>query len=264
MTLKESIGNWLIPKLHQISALRAIAKPLCRGWTLRQSFHGGLICLDAAEHSWAWTGKIRYETFDGEQQAALLTLSKDYDTLLDIGCNVGAMTLSVLLRNPNITAVCIDPNPRAIALLKKTLHINRLTHRACVIEAALGDRDGEIPFDGEGSVTGHISRQGKQVKCISFADFINTYSEPSGCLIKIDVEGFETTLLGQLPGLKYLRNLCFIIELHPLNFNEMGNPNLCLELLLGTGAHLENLQGQPVLCAKEDAITHIIARWPHV
>lgn len=262
MTFKQSFSNSLVPKLHQSSALRAIAKKLLNGYTLQQSFHGGTICLDAVEHSWAWTGSRRYETFDCELQNKLLSLSQDREILIDIGSNIGAMSLSVLLHNPNITAVCIDPNSRAVALLQESVCRNQLGDRIRIIEAAVSDRDGILNFDPTGSVTGHISSSGKQVISIDFARFINEYSS-NKCLVKMDVEGFEGTLLQQLKEIECLHNLCLVIELHPLHFNQVGNPNNCLNMLLNSGAIVEYLSGQRLERVVDENFTQIIARWSH-
>ncbi len=261
MKLKQRTSDWLVPKLHRVSALRVIAKQFFRGSTLHQPFHGGVICLDAVEHSWAWTGKRRYETFDGELQDKLLSLSLDYEILIDIGSNLGAMTLSICLRNPNIKAICIEPNFRAVSLLQESLRLNRLTERVKVIEAAVSNQDGVLIFDEGGSVTGHVSNSGTSVKSIDFAELINEYSYSCKCLFKIDVEGFETTLMQQLINFKNLDNICLLIELHPLNFNHFGNPNQCLQLLLNSGAVVEDIHGQILKSVQEDNFTQAIARW---
>jgi len=263
MTLKQGFSDWLVPKLHGVSTLRAIAKQLLRGWPLQQPFHGGVICLDAVEHSWAWTGSRRYETFDRELQDKLLLLSQDYEMMLDIGSNIGAVTLSVALRNPNIKAICVDPNSRAIALLKKSIRINHLVDRVKTAEAAVADTDGVINFDESGSVTGHISDSGRQVVSIGFEHLLNEYSSSSKCLVKLEIEGFETKLLRTITDVDYLHNLCLVVELHPLQFNEVGNPNDCLNFLLASGAIIEDLQGQPLNQVENKNFTQIVAKWSY-
>lgn len=255
------LSDWVVPKLHRISALRSLAKQFFRGWTIQQSFHGGVICLDAVEHSWAWTGNRRYQTFDSELQEKLLLLSGEYEQFIDIGSNIGAIVLSVLLRNRQINAICIDPNSRAIALLKESLRLNNLSNRVSVVEAAVSDSDGVLTFDESGSVTGHVSNSGKQVACINFVKLINEKLSDKKCLVKIDIEGFETILLKHITEIKPLDNLCLVIELHPLKFNDIGNPQDCLNLLLAAGAKIEDLQGQPLNQLDENNFTQVIAKW---
>lgn len=261
MTLKQSFSDWLVPKLHRVSALRGSAKQLFRGWTLQQSFHEGVICLDAVEHSWAWTGSHRYETFDRELQDKLLLLSQDCGRMLDIGCNIGVMTLSVLLRNPTIKATCVEPNSRANVLFKKSVHLNRLTERINTIEAVVADMDGFLTFDECGSVTGHVNDSGRQVPSIEFVRFIEHYSSYTKCLVKIDIEGFETILMQQLTNIKYLHNLYLVIELHPLYFNKVGDPSKCLKLLLESGAVIEDLQGKSINKVENNNVIQVFAKW---
>jgi FkbM family methyltransferase len=262
MALKQNLSNSLVSKLHQFSVLRTIAKKFLHEYTLQQPFHSGVICLDAVEHSWAWTGNRRYETFDSDLQDKLLSLSQNYEILIDIGSNIGAMSLSILLRNPHIKAICLDPNSRAIALLRNSIRLNKLADRADVIQAAVSDVDGVINFDDSGSVTGHISQLGKQVNSVSFARVINENTSLK-CLIKIDIEGFEINLLKSLTDIKNLNNVCFIIELHPLHFNLIGNPNDCLKMLLDSGAIVEDLRGQHLHQVENKNFTQVIAKWPH-
>ena len=76
MILKEGkLRLRVVHVLHRLAFLRRWAKRICRGWVIRQSFYGGTICLDAIEHSWAWTGQNSYEKFDRPLQEELLRRS---------------------------------------------------------------------------------------------------------------------------------------------------------------------------------------------
>lgn len=261
MSVVSSASGSIVQRLHRVAVLRQIARRLCRGWTVRQGFHGGVICCDAVEHSWAWTGKVRYESFDRELQDALLLLSKRYEMLLDLGCNVGAMMLSVVLRNPAIRAVGVDPNRRALALLRRSIALNRLAARVQVMEAAVADRDGEMGFDESGSVVGHVTAAGRKVATVEFPRLVNDFSGLQRCLVKIDVEGFEIVLVEQLSRLQFRQNLCLVVELHPLGFNGVGNPGHCVKALLDAGARVADLRDRPIGNVAEDAFTQVVARW---
>ncbi len=69
----------VIKLLHKFRFLRLIAKKLAKKLTIKQRFYNGIICLNAVEHSWAWTVKNRYETFDIELQKALYHASFTQD-----------------------------------------------------------------------------------------------------------------------------------------------------------------------------------------
>jgi hypothetical protein len=80
--------------LHRIAFLRRWAKRIAAGWTITQPFHGGVICLDAVEHSWAWTGTRRLENFEREVQDRLLERLRGRELLSDIGSNIGGFDRS--------------------------------------------------------------------------------------------------------------------------------------------------------------------------
>ncbi|HET7457768.1 MAG TPA: FkbM family methyltransferase [Gemmatimonadaceae bacterium] len=247
--------------LHRFGPLRAVAKRALRGVTLEQRFHGGRISLDAVDHAWAWTGRLRYETFDVELQDALLALARGRTTMLDIGCNVGAMTLSVLLREPNISARSFDANPRAVALLRRSLARNRLSDRASVTWAAVALRDGELRFESNGSVIGHVSESGRPTPAVAFAPLVREAAAAGPCLVKVDVEGFETSLIPELANAGPLANVCLVVELHPSGYNGVGAPRRNLEALRATGAEVSTIDGQPVTTISENDFTNVVARW---
>ena len=245
--------------LHRTAVLRSLAKQLCRNWTITQPFHSGVICLDAVEHSWAWTGERRYETFDAPLQTRLLALSLTRDLFVDIGSNIGAMTLSVLLRNPLIRAVCVEPNARAVTLLRKSLRKNGLTQRASVVQAAVARGDGWILFDQTESVTGHVAETGQLARSIGFGSHLSGVCRSRRSLVKIDIEGFEAVVLDQIGDIVGRGSSCFVIELHPAGFNGFGDPARCIRCLRDAGARIEDLQGGPLGSVDEAAVTQVVA-----
>jgi FkbM family methyltransferase len=57
---------------------------------------------------------------------------------VDVGAHVGSVTVAVLLDNPEATAICVEPIPENVAVLRENLELNGLTDRATVIEGAVG------------------------------------------------------------------------------------------------------------------------------
>jgi FkbM family methyltransferase len=240
------------------SIFRRIGKRLCRGLAAKQKFYNGTIYFDAVGQSWALKG-TPYEVVDTELKEGLLSLSRTCQLYVDIGCNIGQIALSILLRNRDIRAVCVDPNPRVLRLLRKSLRANHLEERVTVKQAAVGNKAGMVQFTSDISEMGHITREGYEVTCLPLADLINDYSSQK-CLVKIDVEGHETVLLQQLGEFRNLHNVCLVVELHALGYNE-GNPLECLRLLRQSGATLKHLDGSPVGTIDPSVITQVVARW---
>jgi FkbM family methyltransferase len=57
---------------------------------------------------------------------------------VDVGAHVGSVTIAVLLDNPDATAICVEPIPENVAMLRENLRLNGLEDRATVIEGAVG------------------------------------------------------------------------------------------------------------------------------
>lgn len=251
--------SFIIRQLHSFKISRSLAKKLLSNITIRQKFHNGYIFMNAVEHSWAWTGKRRYSSFDVDLQNKLLELSERKTKFIDIGCNIGAMSLSVLLRNQNIEVVAIDPNKKALSCLNKSLKKNNLVNRCEVMEAIVSNDERVRKFNFAGSVTGHVASDGKEVQSIHFWNFIQSQSANERLLVKIDIEGYETHLFKSIPENLSVESLTMVIELHPKGFNTHGDPNSCLIELSKSGFSLYDLNNKPVTEVGENTISQIIA-----
>jgi FkbM family methyltransferase len=250
-----------------LRALRAVGKKLLRNRVVKQPFLSGVICMDAVEHSWAWTGVYRLDGRDAPIQERLLALSRSCPTMVDVGSNLGTMAISVALRNGDISITCVEPNGRACELLRQSLALNRLTDRVTLVEAVAGDRDGEIGFEEGGSTTGHVAPNAAVMKpMIDFASLVDNRAAHGRCLVKIDVEGFEVALLANLGRVKHLRNVALLVEVHAHGFNGCGDPRACGERLRESGAVVTDLDGTPIVAVEPwtDPVktTQLEARWP--
>ena len=85
------------------------------------------------------------------------------------------------------------------------------------------------------------------------------------CLVKLDVEGYETVVLPALRRVTSRHNVILVAELHALGFNGFGDPAACAGLLLASGAVLSDFDGRPLAAIAswtDDLITRQIqARW---
>lgn len=210
-------------RLHRSALLRRVARRVALGWSIRQPFHGGIIYLDAVDHSWSWTGGRPMAHFDPEIQDCLLELARPRGVFLDIGCNIGVMTLSVLLRAPEVRVAAFDPNQRAIALLAKSLRRNRLVDRATLCAAAVSAGEDSLAFDPNGSFTGHVTAIGSAAPAIPFPRLIADHAR-GPLALKIDVEGYETRLADIISSTPVPAGSAALIELHPAGFNGLGDP----------------------------------------
>lgn len=248
--------------LHRFSFLRRAARLLARGRTVTQPFHGGSICLDAVEHSWAWTGDRRLEDFERPVQDRLVELTASRPLFIDLGCNIGVMTLSVLLRRPGTRSVSVDANARAAALLRQSLRVNRLESRAEVLATAVSAGAPSLAFAPEGSFTGHARADGNLVPAVPLATLLARHAT-GPCVIKLDLEGYEAELAGCLATLPALPGSVLVIELHPRGFNQLGDPLKVLDALRGRGDLRISLLGGAGLGEIDPThFTQIEAHWP--
>jgi FkbM family methyltransferase len=264
---RRAVADRLVPWLHRFPAVRALGKRLLSRRVIRQPFHGGVICLDAVEHSWLWTGAIRSETWDYEIQNRLLELSRGCRSMIDVGSNIGLMALSVALRNPDMAVVCVEPSRRAADLLRQSIAANRLGDRVTVLDAVVGVADGVAGFAEDLSTTGHVATSGGlTIPCVDFARLVNQHAADGPCLVKLDVEGYETEVLRALPRISPLSRVRLLVEVHALGFNGFGDPAACSAMLTASGARMTDRHGAPL-----EAITpwtsdldteQIEVRWP--
>lgn len=258
----KALSHHLVQSLHRRPLLRRIAKKICRGWTVRQRFYQGRICLDAVEHAWAWTGNTRYEQFDRWLQDGLVCLAAGQSAFLDIGANIGVMTLAVPLRGPEITAVAVEPNPRACELLRQSLVLNGLASRSRAIQAAVTPEGRNVGFDFEGSVTGHVTALGPEhVHGIALTQLLADLG-PRPVLVKLDVEGFEAELLPEFTALPPRRRVTLVVELHPAGFRPGLDPVRVLANLRNTGAAISSLDDRLFTGDTPAPFDNLVARWP--
>jgi FkbM family methyltransferase len=119
------------------------------------------------------------------------------DKVLDIGANVGFYTLlSSHLVGPTGRVVAFEPVPRNLRYLHDHIHVNRLENVE-VIEAAVGEKAGEIAFDdSSGSATGKISTTGRlRVPLVTVDELVAKGAVPAPTVLKIGVEGAEGMVL---------------------------------------------------------------------
>jgi len=246
---------------HRSPLLRAFARKVAAGVTVSQSFHGGVISLDAVEHSWAWTGSRRLETFERPVQDRLCELLAHRSRFVDIGSSIGVMTLSVLLRLPHVTTVSIDAAPRAIELLRRSIRRNRLDARARAENCAVSNGETELVFAEAGSFTGHVSSSGSVVPAMPLLDLLQQcVVGPS--VVKIDIEGYEAVLADTLRHMPSLPGSVLVIEAHPLGLNGFGDPVRVIRALQERGdARVQFLGGGEISSIEPSHFHQIEVHW---
>jgi FkbM family methyltransferase len=123
-------------------------------------------------------------------------------TYLDIGANIG-LTVIPIAQNPRVECYAFEPEPANFRYLRENVFVNCRTGNVKLLNIALYDRDGSLPFeiaerhsgdhrismiDAEGEKNEH-HRQKISVSAKRLDDVIADVTEPLA--VKIDVQGAE-------------------------------------------------------------------------
>jgi FkbM family methyltransferase len=158
---------------------------------------------------------------------ALVALAKPYSLVFDVGANIGVITAAILSRRSDLKVVAFDCSPSTLPFLRKTHAISPHKTRWCIVETAVADRDGVLPFSTRGPENSaydglkDTKRGGAAVSIAVSASKLDTVwdslGRPHVSLIKMDIEGGEFS--GFL-GARELIATCrpyIVFEWNPLN-----------------------------------------------
>ncbi|WP_330947451.1 FkbM family methyltransferase [Thermomonas sp. LB-4] len=111
--------------------------------------------------------------------------------LIDVGANIGTITIPALKRGLIQTATAIEPHPHNLRLLRANIALNGLEDRVTVLAQAVGDRSGvtlHLHESATNSGNHSIGAEGIPVSS-SKLDDLDLPSAPS--LLWMDIEGYE-------------------------------------------------------------------------
>jgi len=147
--------------------------------------------------------------------------------LLDVGANIGLISLAVLRRVPNVKIHAFEPGPHQQRLFATTIFANRLEDSIVLNGVAISDRNGVINFQvhdyksssGDGILDTQRAGNTKavSVETITLDSWWIKNNQPRVDVVKIDVEGGELLVLR---GMQDLINKCrpdIVLEISLLN-----------------------------------------------
>jgi FkbM family methyltransferase len=219
-------------------------------------------CHPACVHAFA----LHRDSADGrEELQAFVRRCTDGMALLDIGANFGIFTLAALrFGGPSARVVAVDPSATANRLLAANLDLASARDRVTIVEAAVGDRDGDLAMLTTGPAGDHYLVAGGagrpdavSIPQLTIPSLVaRTGVEPTH--VKIDVEGFETEVLrGGAAFLSERRPIIFL-ELHGALLRARGQTaEAVLDLLASMGyerlEHRGRAAERDALCKSEIA-----------
>jgi len=176
---------------------------------------------------------------------------------VDVGANIGLMTLNVLSAQPSTRVFAFEPAAHQYGLLARTIAANRLEDRVTVYPVALGDQVGTKPFalhdTRYNALDGFVDTGRAPLKTVVTVDeeTLDHWWQAAGCppisVIKIDTEGAELWILrGAVDVLARARPVIFL-EIQPANLRGYAHGAAdVVHWLHAHGYRLDRLDGTPV------------------
>lgn len=199
-------------------------------------------------------GNPEQEDFD-----FISSLIKPGNVVLDIGANVGLVSISLLKAQPKVGKIyAFEPLPDTFAKMKHNLELNGLPEKICPVNLGMSDKAGFFDFylPGENeaasmqpnmdefymqeSVDGHYTGVKKMDKVECKVTTLDEYVAENNIdrvnFIKIDVEGNEKNVLGG--GANVLKKYhpivyCEMLRKHAARFGY--HPNVIIEYMKTLG-----------------------------
>jgi FkbM family methyltransferase len=161
------------------------------------------------------TGNLYYGLDEFNDMGFLLHFLRKEDVFIDVGSNVGSYTI---LSSAEIGAktISIEPVPSTFDFLAKNISLNNISGLVDTHNIALGGRNGSIRFTTTQDTVNHVAiNNEKDLIEVQVNTLDSVIKEINPCLIKIDVEGYESEVLkGADITLKNPSLMALIVELN--------------------------------------------------
>lgn len=168
--------------------------------------------------------------------------------IIDVGANIGLVSLVLARRFPDRTIHAFEPNPTTFETLEANIARNGAKKVSCH-RYAVSDADGTVMFDNDPVKRGtaSISKDGgghaAEVPATTLDSFAARHGITDIGLLKIDVEGYETLVLrGSRQVLNKIRPAAIYFEVCPALTERAGfDPADPARILLDAGYDLYRL-----------------------
>lgn len=162
-----------------------------------------------------------------------VALCNNSPTIIDCGCNEGLSILFFKMVYPDSKIIGFEAHPKSFEILSKNIENNKLLN-ITLINKAVYKSEGAIAFSLNNGLGSQILNDTKEKSFISVTStLLSTYISAPVDLLKMDIEGAESTVIEELAQhkkLKFIKNI--IMEFHLLankNHNNFAKTLLTLE-----------------------------------
>ncbi len=225
-----TIGEWLGYKFHAALTLARMIRWLSNWsnvWSNYRSgkpvpalkFRSGITLNHGPNDS---PIALLHEVF-GERQYRRHLSNPVNGVMIDLGANVGAVSLDWAHRSSTLSIHAYEPNPETNKMLRQNIESNGLSDRITVFDDAVGGQPGELRLwtnvnsmavTGYGDAPPECEAIAMRVPLVDLNEVIRRANGGPVSLLKIDTEGAEAdTLEGASPAtLRAIRQV--ILEYH--------------------------------------------------
>ncbi|MCL4752346.1 MAG: FkbM family methyltransferase [Myxococcales bacterium] len=164
------------------------------------------------------TGNVYVGLHEFEEMAFLTHLLRRGDLFVDAGANIGSFTVLAAAVS-GATCLAFEPHPPTFAQLEDNVRINHLEPLVTARQSALGERPSELRLTASLDSANHLlspdEPNGSGFVSVPVNRLDTELGDRVPTAIKIDVEGFETSVLdGAGPTLAQEHLLAVVMELN--------------------------------------------------
>ncbi len=149
----------------------------------------------------------------------LINLSRNAETVFDIGGNIGVIAVILAKKmQPGTTIYSFEPAPLSYQYLEDTARVQKGNARIITVNNAVSNNNEKLAFTNDGnSCTNHISTQQEEGTVLIDAITIDSFCEKSKVIpqvMKIDIEGAEYWALEGMQKTLKNNNCMVLVEIH--------------------------------------------------
>jgi FkbM family methyltransferase len=167
-----------------------------------------------------------------------------FQTIVDIGANIGCFMLYAAQLNPNGKIYCFEPERKNFAVLNRNIELNDLTHRVAAYQLAVADTVGtakmNLGMSPLHSLYGPRESSQQEVMCTTLMKLMNDNSIEIIDLLKLNCEGAEYDILGRCPAGVFARINNIRLEYHKRQ-NIERDARYLITLLKGQGFAIQRV-----------------------
>ena len=188
------------------------------------------------------------EFVEAHEYAFLTEYPLPTGTVLDVGANLGIVSLVLAHRYPNRTIHAFEPNPSTVQSLERNIVLNQASN-IVVQDVAVGDTDGSIRFSAHPQNRGTARQTVKDteytqtVPCRTLDTYVQEENIGEIGLLKVDVEGYEKSVFEGAAEVLREQQACIVyFEVCPNLTRKAGfDPSAPAEMLRDFGYMLHRL-----------------------